>query len=96
MTGATGAAGSISTGAAGTPAGAAGTRGDDVTGTGGLGPSVTGAAGMVTAPGQKGEEIVGHGCGCETGGSTPVSSGAGATILLALAFVRRRRAPARP
>jgi MYXO-CTERM domain-containing protein len=95
MQGATGAAGSIiMTGTAGTPGGPGGTGGDDVTGAGGLGPPlVTGAAGA-TVPGQKGDEVVGHGCGCETGGSTPLSGGAGATILLALAFVRRRRASA--
>jgi MYXO-CTERM domain-containing protein len=51
----------------------------------------TGGTGAATMPREAGGEVVGHGCGCETGGATP-TGGAFATFLVAAAFARRRRA----
>lgn len=89
-TGAAGASGG-GLGAAGTglaPAGAAGALGGGAGGT--TVPANEGTAGTTVAPHETGETVVGHGCGCETSGSSP-AGGAFATLLLAGVLARGRR-----
>jgi hypothetical protein len=88
----TGTAGALGTGTAGSSGPVTGAAGD-VGAMGGAGGSQpTGAAGMTATSHETGGDVIGHGCGCETGGAPTGALGVFVGGLVLCGARRRRRA----